>query len=525
LADDLNSIELRPSLLNFNRQLVGLKFGEGPMTSCCLILFALLLPMQRWNATVTGRILDRESKPMAGAEVIYTNVGTIDRNATRIVEGSGKVYKATTAKDGRFSIIGVAYGVYQIEVKAADGNHVYSGRKHVGDPNDKEVKAQNDLQVDLSTAESNMAAPGSETNLAGGKKTKEQLELIRQENSNAAKINRLIISFHGAMEVKDWPNATKVMEELISLDANRWEFYQNLGTIQANQTHYEEAVQSFAKGVEVAEKLLPTAADPIQAKASLGDLYLSEGDCYNRLGKVDEAVALYEKAAAANPHPAIAHFRECNALTNNNKIEAAIEKCNQSIAEDQTQWEPYQVLGGALNTANKPQDALQAYEKGVAAAKKMLEDKPDSGHAKTGLGQMLNSEGNLLVQQKKYDEAISVFTQAVEVAAYPAMPYFNLCATYYNLKRGADAVAACERAIASDPSLSDAYYIKASVLFGQGHVENGKYVVPPGTSESLNKYLQYAPFGQHASTVRDMIDKLNEEIESTYKPASKPAKK
>ena len=217
----------------------------------------------------------------------------------------------------------------------------------------------------------------------------------------------------------------------------------------------------------------------------------------------------------------MAHYRACNALTNNGKIEAAIEKCNQAIAEDPAQWEPYQMLGGALNTANKPQDALQAYKKGVAAARKMLAEKPDSGQAKTGLGQMLNSEGNLLVQQKKYDEAIGIFTQAAEVAAYPAMPYFNLCATYYNLKRGPDALAACERAIASDPTLSDAYYIKATILFGQGHVENGKYVVPPGTSESLNKYLEYAPFGQHASAVRSMIDKLNEEMETPYKPAKK----
>ena len=495
------------------------------MTSCCLILLTLLLPMQRWNANVTGRILDRESKPMAGAQVSYTNVGTIDRNATRIVEGSGKVYKATTDKDGRFIILGVAFGVYEIEVKAADGSHVYSGKKNVSDPNYKDIEAQNDLQVDLSTVDSNLVTPGGETNLAAGKKTKEQLELIRQENANAAKINRLIIAFHGALDTKDWPNATKVMQELISLDANRWEFYQNLGTIQANQQHYEEAVQSFAKGVEVAERLLPTAADPIQAKTNISDLYLAEGDCYNRLGKLDEALAQYEKSAAANPHPAIAHFRECNALTNNNKPEAAIEKCRQSIAEDPTQWEPYQVLGGALNTANKPEEALEVYEKGVAAAKKALADKPDSPQAKAGLGQMLNTEGNLLVKQKKYDEAIDIFSQAAEVAAYPAMPYFNLCATYYNLKRGADAVAACDRAIASDPSLSDAYYIKATVLFGQGHVEDRKYVVPAGTSESLNKYLEYAPFGQHASAVREMIDKLNEEIEPTYKPGNKTVKK
>src|ERR1043166_7735766 len=101
------------------------------MTSCFLILFALFLPMQRWNANVTGRILDRESKPMAGAQVTYTNVGTIDRNAERIIEGSGKAYKATTDKAGRFLILGVAFGVYRIEIKGPDGNRVYSGKKNI----------------------------------------------------------------------------------------------------------------------------------------------------------------------------------------------------------------------------------------------------------------------------------------------------------------------------------------------------------------------------------------------------------
>jgi hypothetical protein len=47
----------------------------------------------------------------------------------------------------------------------------------------------------------------------------------------------------------------------------------------------------------------------------------------------------------------------------------------------------------------------------------------------------------------------------------------------------------------------------------------------PSPADALNKYLEYAPFGQHASAVRDTIDKLNEEIETQYKPAAKTVKK
>ncbi|HEX4604157.1 MAG TPA: tetratricopeptide repeat protein, partial [Candidatus Angelobacter sp.] len=460
------------------------------MNCCCLILAALLLPQQWGLATVSGRILDRESKPLVGAEIVYKNVGIVDRHISKdagarvetptVVEGRGRVYKVKTDKKGAFLLTGVSYGIYEIEITAADGSHVYSGKKNIGEETD--INVHNVLNVDLSTALSGLVEPGGETNLADGKKTKEQLELIRQENSNAAKINRLIVRFHAAMDLDAWPSAIDTLQQLIALDHNRWEFYQNLGTLQSRLMRYEEAAHSFAQGVEVAEKILANPTDSDRALKNVIDLLLAEADCYNRMDKVDEAVALYDKVAAMSAQPETAHFLACNALINNAKPEMAIVKCRQAIEDDPKQWEFYQALGAALNTLNKRSEALQAYEQGVAAARKALEEKPDSARTKIGLGQMMNAQGNLLVQLKRFDEAIGPFMQAAEMAPYPAMPYFNLCATYYNLKREQEALPACEKAITSDPTMADAYYIKASILFGQGKLDHGKYAVPPGTS-------------------------------------------
>jgi len=65
-----------------------------------------------------------------------------------------------------------------------------------------------------------------------------------------------MVQYHTAVAIEDWPKAINLVQQLITLDANRWEFYQNLGTLQSNQMHYQEAAQSYARGVEVAQKRL-----------------------------------------------------------------------------------------------------------------------------------------------------------------------------------------------------------------------------------------------------------------------------
>ncbi|HET9837671.1 MAG TPA: tetratricopeptide repeat protein [Candidatus Angelobacter sp.] len=485
-----------------------------------LLIFALA----PFFATVSGQVLDREGHPLTGATVTYKYIGTVDKQYQKIpgglyedpkmLERGGRTFTTKTSKKGAFSMTGLEYGVYQVEITGPDGMRVYSGRKVVGDPGDE--NSRNLLNVDLSTVYRGPAEPGESTSLAEGKKTKEQLELVRQENAHGAKINRLIVRYHAELDLQDWAGAMAVLKELIALDNHRWEFYQNLGTLQANQGQNQEAVQNYAKAVEVARRTLANATDTDRALSSIGDLLLAQADAYERLGRIDEAVAAYDQAALNYPRPFMAHYRACNTLANNGRPDEAIEKCNQALTDDPARWEPYQLLGGIFAGANKPNDAVAAYQNGVTAARKAVDAQPQSLAAKVGLGQMLNAAGNLLVQQKKYEEALPVFSEAAEASAYPAMPYFNLCATHYNLKRLPDALAACDRAIASDPRMADAYYIKAVILFGQGEVEHGKFVAPPGAAEALNKYLEFDPEGTHASAVREMINQLDRPVRTNY---------
>jgi tetratricopeptide (TPR) repeat protein len=495
----------------------------------------LLLPAQQWKASVSGRILDHEGKPLVNARVTYTNISSYSgpsnaplANTTTTEQstdsGTGRVYQSKTDKNGEFTIIGIVHGTYSVEITDSAGKRVYSGRTLVQSGNAIDREPPHILNVDLSTALPGQEPGAGESNLATGKQTKEQMALVRQENANIVKINRLMPELHSALDVKDWPRAIDLLQQLLTLDPNRWEFYQNLGTIQSNLGRYQDSVQSYQKGVDVAQKTLVNASDPIKARRDISGMMISEGDAYIRLDKPDDAVGLYSQAAAIAPEPAMAYFHACNAQANRGKPDAAIAACNQAIAADPTHGEFYRVLASTLQTAGQSKEALETYEKGVDMAKKALASQPDSPLTKNVMGQMLNAEGNLYTKMGKYDEAILAFAESAKVSAYAALPYFNLCATYYNVNRLQEAVTACNQAIASDPTMAEAYYLKASSLFGKGSLEKGKYMPPPETRAALNKYLELSPFSQHAQLVREMLDKLDAAEDADPKPP-KPAAK
>jgi len=104
--------------------------------------------------------------------------------------------------------------------------------------------------------------------------------------------------------------------------------------------------------------------------------------------------------------------------------------------------------------------------------------------------------------------AISLFSKAAALDPKPAVAYFNLCATQYNIGEVAGALVACDKAIAADPRKADAYFIKGSLLVAESKQVGGKTVAPAGTKEALQKYLELQPNGAHARDVEAMLEYL-----------------
>jgi tetratricopeptide (TPR) repeat protein len=169
-------------------------------------------------------------------------------------------------------------------------------------------------------------------------------------------------------------------------------------------------------------------------------------------------------------------------------------------------WEYQEGLGAAQYNLGRFEDALAAYEKAIPLARRSAESpNEDSAKAKAAVAGMLTVEGNIYLKLRKNPQAIDAFTKAAAMSPNPAIAYFNLCATGDT----AAALPACDRAIAADPTKADAYFVKGSLMVGNGTVDaKGKFVVPKGTVETLKKYLELQPNGAHASDVKEMLNAI-----------------
>src|SRR5215472_5733417 len=199
----------------------------------------------------------------------------------------------------------------------------------------------------------------------------------------------------------------------------------------------------------------------------------------------------------------------------------------QLITADPNNWQYYSAMGDCLLNTNEYDKAVENYQKGIQVAESNTTVDPknpttDPARKKSGVAKMLTNEANALLKLHKNAEAVDAYTKAASMDPNPAIAYFNLCATQYNTGNVEGALAACDKAIAADPTRADAYFIKGSLMIASSKTDkDGKVEAPPGTADALNKYLELQPDGQHAADVKQMLAYIGSKVETTYKKRGK----
>jgi tetratricopeptide (TPR) repeat protein len=230
-------------------------------------------------------------------------------------------------------------------------------------------------------------APDSGPSQSAPKYTKEQLEEFKEQNERAAAMNVLIQQAQTAISAKNWKDAVSPLQQLVAMDPNGWPFYSSLGDAQLNLGQYEQAIETYERGIQAAERT--SAVDPTNPsgntaakKAGTAKMLTNTGNAYLKLRKNDEAVAAYTKAAAMEPNPAKAYFNLCATQYNIGNTEGALNACGKAIAADPNKADAYFIKGSALmaeSTVTKDGKTL-APAGTVEALKKYLQLAPNGGH-------------------------------------------------------------------------------------------------------------------------------------------------
>lgn len=209
-------------------------------------------------------------------------------------------------------------------------------------------------------------------------------EQIMARNAKLANMNTLMAKAFAALSARRWQEAETILKQLIEAnpDANQWEFYQALGTAQTGLREYQDAIQSYEKGIVIARDHPDPKADPAKINTGLGQMLISEGNAYVKLRKPDEAVARYTQAAAIDPDAATAYFNLCATLYNMGNMTAAAAAADKAIAADPKKADAYFIKGSALFADGKVEGGkFIAPPESVAALKKYLELAPAGPHA------------------------------------------------------------------------------------------------------------------------------------------------
>jgi tetratricopeptide (TPR) repeat protein len=223
---------------------------------------------------------------------------------------------------------------------------------------------------------------------------------------------------------------------------------------------------------------------------------------------------------------------------NAKQYDVAVENLKKASEIDASQnviWTQLAEAYMGLGKTKTGDEQTAAYQSGLDAYKKAIEQKPEDAALE-------NNYGLALVQAKKPAEAQEALNKAAEIDPSNAVRYYyNLGAVLVNANQAEPAAIAFKKAIASFDAIkaagtppadivknyADANYQYGITLLSKAATDpaTGKVTPVPGTVEAFNTYLQYAPDGQFADSAKGMIATIGGTVSTTYQNPDAATKK
>ena len=287
-------------------------------------------------------------------------------------------------------------------------------------------------------------------------------------DSKDVRLQRFLLQGNEALAKQNMEGARFYFQQAINLEPCFTDGLNNMGTLNARQRHYAEAIDFFTRAISCNQKFLP-------AYFNRANAYYDSKEYFSMLKDADFILSV-------KPDTAVTHVLRGLAQTKLKQYDAALASFNKAITLQPTNPEHWVNLG-----------TVKYYQKNWAKAsadfRKSLQLQPDQPNA-------LNALGLLAIEQNKLDSAKIFFNRALAIKTQE--PYFlnNLGFVYLLEGKLEAAKELINKSITLDPDNAWAYRNKGLYYLGVKDYASAERLIAQAFSmdESVERIHYY--YGQ-----------------------------
>lgn len=238
----------------------------------------------------------------------------------------------------------------------------------------------------------------------------------------------------------------------VQLRPNYLDAHFKLGNTLATNGSPEEAAKSF-------RRVLQLSPNHVDALNNLGNTLLG-------CGQPEEAAALYRRVLTMRPEHFLARNNLAAGLLAVGEFEEAAEAARRAIAMKPDYPPARRNLGDALAASGKWSDAAESYKKLIE-----LESARAGGDPGAAADARLK-RGTALKHLARFDEAISLFREAVALMPRELEPRDHLAGIFWEIGYMDEALAIVRETVQNHPASAKAHNMLANVLMERGQLDD-----------------------------------------------------
>jgi len=297
-----------------------------------VFLIPVIAFAQVGQGTLTGKVLDRDGKPLQGAVVRIQNLG------------NKEVDEIKTNKSGSYSFVGLYQGRFKAVV-IVDGHALMARGDTTGDDIFVTGGQETTINFDLRKAP---AAPIPASAAPPPPNSKGKTDAEKKAD---AEMRGAFAAGLAALKANNYDEAIKQLKLAAEKDQSQPAIFGNLGLAYLRTKKYDDAIEVLRKSLEL--------------KPDDAGVHLSLSQALAVTGKIDEAMQEAEECAKLDPAQAAQGYYTLGAaLTDRGKAKEGVELFKKSIEIDPKYGPSYYQLGVAyFSSADTIPQAVPALEK------------------------------------------------------------------------------------------------------------------------------------------------------------------